>query len=199
MFEEDTYWSGQGETSVVKTESPESSKNAPIPVNQSTVTDSENIDPSTIRSHINVHSLIKCYQQRGHLVADLDPLGITTISVKEDHGIKRRADESVTKNYFDFSAGEMEKEFFLPPSTFIGGSKKTMKLRFVSRNYLIGKLEFNVRNGFCEEKLWKTWRMFTATRSALNTCTIKTTKRFIGFGNNSKRREVVSLPTTRRS
>lgn len=100
------------------------------PVNQTTAMNSKNIDSSTIKSHINVHSLIKSYQQRGHFVADLDPLGITTISVKEDHGIKRRADESVTKNYFDFNASDMEKEFFLPQSTFIGGSRKTLKLRF---------------------------------------------------------------------
>lgn len=105
------------------------------------------MDYSTIKSHINVHSLIKCYQQRGHLVADLDPLGITTTSVKEDHGIKRRADESVTKNYFDFSASDMDKEFFLPPSTFIGGTKKALKLRFVKLNYDFKLICENVDDG----------------------------------------------------
>lgn len=135
MFEDGTYWSGQDATFSVKAEFQESTNHAPIPINQPTVPRSENIDASIIRNHINVHSLIKSYQQRGHLAADLDPLGITTVSVKEDHGIKRRADESVTKNYFDFSASDMEKEFVLPPSTFIGGSRKTLKLRFVLLNY----------------------------------------------------------------
>lgn len=102
------------------------------PIKEPTSTAHQNIDASIIKSHINVHALIKCYQQRGHLVADLDPLGITTISIKEDHGIKRRADESVTKNYFDFSASDMDKEFFLPPSTFIGGTNNKLKLRFVN-------------------------------------------------------------------
>lgn len=135
MFEDGTYWSSQDATFSVKAESQESTNHMPIPINQPTVPRSENIDASIIRNHINVHSLIKSYQQRGHLAADLDPLGITTVSVKEDHGIKRRADESVTKNYFDFSASDMEKEFVLPPSTFIGGSRKTLKLRFVLLNY----------------------------------------------------------------
>lgn len=118
MFEDDSYWSGRDE-------------NVTTNVDDHTVTGYQNVDFSTIKSHINVHSLIKCYQQSGHLVADLDPLGITTISVKEEHGIKRRADESVTKNYFDFSASDMDKEFLLPPSTFIGGSRKKLKLRFI--------------------------------------------------------------------
>lgn len=93
---------------------------------------SQNENTPTIKKHINVHSLIKSYQQRGHLAADLDPLGITTISIKEDHGIKHRADEFVTKKYFNFSASEMEQEFFLPPVTYIGGSEKKLKLRFVN-------------------------------------------------------------------
>lgn len=137
MFEDDAYWSGQGEKSSVKTTSQDTTKSIDHPVNSSTIVDNKNIDASaaTIQSHINVHSLIKSYQHRGHFVADLDPLGITTVPVKEDHGIKRRADESVTKNYFDFSASDMEKEFLLPQSTFIGGSKKTLKLRFVKLNH----------------------------------------------------------------
>lgn len=131
VFADDTYWSGQDENSSVKSEPRKSSGNVDLPINEHTATDSKSVEYATIKSHINVHSLIKSYQQRGHLVADLDPLGITSISVKDDHGVKRRADESVTKNYFDFSASDMEKEFFLPASTFIGGPNRTLKLRFV--------------------------------------------------------------------
>lgn len=129
MFADDMYWSGQDENSSIESEPRKSSGN----VDQ---TDSKSIEYATIKSHINVHSLIKSYQQRGHLVADLDPLGITSIPIKDDHGVKRRADESVTKNYFDFNASDMEKEFVLPGSTFIGGSNRTLKLRFVKLNSL---------------------------------------------------------------
>lgn len=134
VFEDDAYWSGQSEKSSVKTVSQDTTKTIDHHVNPTTTVDAKNTDASTIQSHINVHSLIKSYQHRGHFVADVDPLGITTVPVKEDHGIKRRADESVTKNYFDFIASDMEKEFLLPQSTFIGGSKKTLKLRFVKLN-----------------------------------------------------------------
>lgn len=128
MFEDDVYWSGKSATSSVVAKDFGNSATETFRITSS---ESKTIDYATIRSHINVHSLIKCYQQRGHLAADLDPLGITTVSIKDDHGIKRRADESVTKNYFDFTASDMDKEFVLPPSTFIGGTKKTLKLRFV--------------------------------------------------------------------
>lgn len=41
-------------------------------------------------------------QSRGHLVADLDPLGITTSAPQEIGGTKRRANENVTRKYFNF-------------------------------------------------------------------------------------------------
>lgn len=127
VFDEDAYWSG---VSSLKTESDVSTENIRLPTDQ-TADDPTNLDLATIRSHINVHALIKSYQHRGHFAADLDPLGITTIDVTEEHGVKRRADASVTKNYFNFTASDMDREFFLPPSTFIAGSRKTLKLRFV--------------------------------------------------------------------
>lgn len=127
VFESDEYWAGKKETTYSygkPIETPDSSF-----VQRTIGPDSKSNDFATIQSHINVHALIKSYQQRGHLAADLDPLGITTSTVKEEHGIKRRADASVTKGYFNFTASDMDKEFFLPPSCFIGGSKKVLKLR----------------------------------------------------------------------
>lgn len=41
-------------------------------------------------------------QSRGHLVADVDPLGITTSAPREIGGTKRRANENVTRKYFNF-------------------------------------------------------------------------------------------------
>ncbi|KAG4079658.1 hypothetical protein HA402_010438 [Bradysia odoriphaga] len=124
VFNEDSDWSGVSSFTTDLDASIEKPS-----IDQTTANEPKNVDSATIQNHINVHSLIKSYQQRGHFAADLDPLGITTIAVREEHGVKRRADESVTKNYFNFSASDMDKEFYLPPSTFIAGSRKTLKLR----------------------------------------------------------------------
>lgn len=84
---------------------------------------------SDLDLNINVQNLIRNYQQRGHLVTNLDPLGII------DHpkhtswgGVSRRANESVTQ-LVNFKDSDMDKEVQLPATTWIGGKKKTMKVR----------------------------------------------------------------------
>lgn len=52
-------------------------------------------------THTHTHSHIEI-QSRGHLVADVDPLGITTSAPREIGGTKRRANENVTRKYFNF-------------------------------------------------------------------------------------------------
>lgn len=194
VFDEDASWSA---VSSEKTESDVSIENTPLSTDQITPNDFKNVDLATIRSHINVHSLIKSYQQRGHFAADLDPLGITTIDVIDEHGVKRRADESVTKNYFNFSASDMDREFFLPPSTFIAGSRKTLKLRFVA--LIFRRVQYVDLFHFSAEKLSKVWKRFIAIKLELNICTIKITLRFIGFESNLKRRKMASLQMMRRN
>lgn len=82
----------------------------------------------SVELHLKVQSIIRSYQQRGHLVADLDPLGIITHPLNTEAGITRRGNDSVTRHYFDFEPADMNREFQLPDTTKIGGSEKTLKL-----------------------------------------------------------------------
>jgi len=86
-------------------------------------------DEKTIDDHLAVQAIIRSYQSRGHLVADLDPLGITTSAMKEIGGTKRRANENVTRKYFSFGEKDMERVFKLPSTTYIGGNEKALPLR----------------------------------------------------------------------
>lgn len=79
--------------------------------------------------HLKVQSIIRSYQLRGHMVADLDPLGIITHPSVTEAGITRHATDSVTRQYFDFQSSDMDREFHLPEATKIGGKEKTLKLR----------------------------------------------------------------------
>lgn len=91
----------------------------------STLPESQN----EIDINLNLQSTIRSYQQRGHLVADLDPLGIISYPVCTDLGVPMRANESVTRKYLKFQKSDLEKQFQLPDSTLIGGANKSMKLK----------------------------------------------------------------------
>ncbi|XP_036338441.1 2-oxoglutarate dehydrogenase-like, mitochondrial isoform X1 [Rhagoletis pomonella] len=90
------------------------------------------IDSKTIEDHLAVQAIIRSYQSRGHLAADLDPLGIlrTDIAVSKD-GQTRRANEAVLRQHSSFFVGEqdMDRPFKLPSTTFIGGDETTLPLR----------------------------------------------------------------------
>lgn len=82
---------------------------------------------------LNVHitSMIRSYQQRGHLVADLDPLGIiATHEVRSDLGVQMRVNDLVTRYPLNITLNDMEKQMKLPASTFIGGKETSLPLRF---------------------------------------------------------------------
>lgn len=84
----------------------------------------------SVELHLKVQSIIRSYQLRGHMVADLDPLGIITHPLNTSAGITRRANDSVTRHYFDFIESDMDREFLLPDITRIGGNdEKMLKLR----------------------------------------------------------------------
>nr|AHB50494.1 oxoglutarate dehydrogenase [Mayetiola destructor] len=110
-------------------------------------------DEKIIDDHLAVQAIIRSYQSRGHLVADLDPLGITTSAPKEIGGTKRRANENIRGHHiadldplginsnkfeepikfihanYDFDEKDMERVFKLPSTTFIGGQDKALPLR----------------------------------------------------------------------
>lgn len=83
-----------------------------------------------VELHNNVQALIRDYQERGHMNAALDPLGIIQHPVSDHFGVPRRAGVEVTPNFLTmFQASDMEKSVQLPCNTFIGGDQKTMVLK----------------------------------------------------------------------
>ncbi|KAF7231961.1 hypothetical protein EG68_08376 [Paragonimus skrjabini miyazakii] len=80
-------------------------------------------DIKTIEDHLAVQSIIRSYQVRGHLAADLDPLGITSPS----DGTARYI---VYKQYLgEGGEPDLDKTFRLPQTTYIGGDKQELTLR----------------------------------------------------------------------
>ncbi|XP_058983499.1 2-oxoglutarate dehydrogenase-like, mitochondrial isoform X1 [Musca domestica] len=89
-------------------------------------------DSKTIDDHLAVQAIIRSYQARGHLASELDPLGILTVEkIQAKDGLKRRANEDVLRQHSEFLFGEqdMERQFKLPSTTFIGGEEKQLPLR----------------------------------------------------------------------
>jgi 2-oxoglutarate dehydrogenase E1 component len=76
-----------------------------------------------INDHLKIQLLIRSYQTRGHNVADLDPLGINSADL--DDTIPRELE----LDFYGFSEQDLDREFLLPPTTFIGGDKATLPLR----------------------------------------------------------------------
>ncbi|KAL5281992.1 OGDHL family protein [Megaselia abdita] len=89
-------------------------------------------DEKIIDDHLAVQAIIRSYQSRGHLAAELDPLGILNpeSSISKD-GVARRANEAVLRQHSWFMMGEhdMERQFKLPSTTFIGGNETHLSLR----------------------------------------------------------------------
>ncbi|XP_022218506.1 2-oxoglutarate dehydrogenase-like, mitochondrial [Drosophila obscura] len=88
------------------------------------------MDWKYIDDHLTVQAIIRAYQTRGHLAADLDPLGIVqphgTTSVD---GSKRNATESVLRQHYSYVFNDLNATFKLPSSTLIGGSEQFLPLK----------------------------------------------------------------------
>lgn len=76
-----------------------------------------------IQDHLKIQLLIRSYQTRGHNIADLDPLGINSVDL--DDTIPRELE----LDFYGFSERDLDREFVLPPTTYIGGDKANMTLR----------------------------------------------------------------------
>uniref|UniRef100_A0A915CDW9 2-oxoglutarate dehydrogenase, mitochondrial n=1 Tax=Parascaris univalens TaxID=6257 RepID=A0A915CDW9_PARUN len=76
-----------------------------------------------ITDHLKVQLLIRSYQTRGHNIADLDPLGINSAAL--DDTIPPELDPQ----FYGLTEQDMDREFILPMSTFIGGDKPSLTLR----------------------------------------------------------------------
>lgn len=87
-----------------------------------------------IIQHQALQALIRSYQNRGHLCAEIDPLDIVNKPVTEINGLKRRADKRVTRSHFKYNVAQYDNEYILPATTYIGGNKKVMKFRDIIEN-----------------------------------------------------------------
>ncbi|XP_034133262.1 2-oxoglutarate dehydrogenase-like, mitochondrial isoform X3 [Drosophila guanche] len=80
-------------------------------------------DSKTIDDHLAVQAIIRSYQIRGHNIAHLDPLEINSPELP--------GNSSTKTIYANFSFGEqdMERQFKLPSTTFIGGDEASLPLK----------------------------------------------------------------------
>uniref|UniRef100_A0A2K5HP68 2-oxoglutarate dehydrogenase-like, mitochondrial n=1 Tax=Colobus angolensis palliatus TaxID=336983 RepID=A0A2K5HP68_COLAP len=85
-----------------------------------------------VEDHLAVQSLIRAYQIRGHHVAQLDPLGILDADL--DSFVPSDLITTIDKlAFYDLQEADLDKEFQLPMTTFIGGSENTLSLREIIR------------------------------------------------------------------
>lgn len=86
------------------------------------------INEKIIDDHLAVQAIIRSYQARGHLAADVDPLRITTANLPE-LGMRAPRSELIMRKYFNFDEADMDRVFKLPSTTFIGEKEKALPLR----------------------------------------------------------------------
>ncbi|KAL2720928.1 hypothetical protein V1478_009974 [Vespula squamosa] len=83
-----------------------------------------------INKTLDIDSTIRAYQTRGHLIADLDPLGIQNPDSAKLRGTANLPPSIVVREYLKgMTEDDMNKEFLLTRSTMIGGEKKSLPLR----------------------------------------------------------------------
>ncbi|XP_047986707.1 2-oxoglutarate dehydrogenase, mitochondrial isoform X2 [Leguminivora glycinivorella] len=89
------------------------------------------INEKIIDDHLAVQAIIRSYQARGHLAADVDPLGITTANLPAlgMRGPRSEQSELIMRKYFNFDEADMDRVFKLPSTTFIGEKEKALPLR----------------------------------------------------------------------
>lgn len=126
-FRSDPYYNQQRSKRSILSMSPQVNTTNNVSNNNIVVTPTKP-EKCPVELHLKVQSIIRSYQQRGHLVADLDPLGIIMHPLNVEAGITRRGNDSVTRHYFDFDPADMNREFQLPDTTKIGGNEKRLKL-----------------------------------------------------------------------
>uniref|UniRef100_A0A1I7XCQ8 2-oxoglutarate dehydrogenase, mitochondrial n=1 Tax=Heterorhabditis bacteriophora TaxID=37862 RepID=A0A1I7XCQ8_HETBA len=77
----------------------------------------------SISDHLKIQLLIRSYQTRGHNIADLDPLGINSADLDDT------IPPELELSFYGFGERDLDREFLLPPTTFISGDLKTLTLR----------------------------------------------------------------------
>ncbi|XP_031841222.1 oxoglutarate dehydrogenase Nc73EF isoform X2 [Nomia melanderi] len=87
------------------------------------------VNEKVIDDHLAVQAIIRSYQARGHLVADLDPLGIMQTDLIHTHYAARKGSPEQVLRQYMLEESDMDRIFKLPSTTFIGGKEKSLPLR----------------------------------------------------------------------
>ncbi|UYV61494.1 OGDHL [Cordylochernes scorpioides] len=77
------------------------------------------VAPRDIEDHLSVQAIIRSYQVRGHTHAILDPLGIANVEPISHNLLKMH----------NLEEKDMDRQFKLPATTFIGGKESVLSLR----------------------------------------------------------------------
>lgn len=92
------------------------------------------VSEKVIDDHLAVQAIIRSYQARGHLVAELDPLGITYADLHSKYSDQKgHPHEIVLRQHMLPDEADMDRSFKLPSTTFIGGKEKSLPLREILR------------------------------------------------------------------
>jgi 2-oxoglutarate dehydrogenase E1 component len=90
------------------------------------------VDQNLLHNQFLVMSVIRGYQTRGHLIAKLDPLGMTY----SYYGPRRPTDErnpppktAIHDRIMEFSQSELDTMYELPQDTYVGGNDKILALK----------------------------------------------------------------------
>ncbi|KAK3926156.1 2-oxoglutarate dehydrogenase, mitochondrial [Frankliniella fusca] len=94
---------------------------------------SNQVSEKLIDDHLSVQGLIRSYQARGHLAAELDPLGIMYGANDETYTVRKGAPPDVVVRQHMLEESDMDRVFKLPSTTFIGGKEKSLTLREILR------------------------------------------------------------------
>ncbi|KAF8371141.1 ogdh-1 [Pristionchus pacificus] len=97
-------------------------------IGQISVSPTRDVSPSSdaihsVADHLKVQLLIRSYQTRGHNIADLDPLGINSADLDDT------VPPELELSFYGLSDADLDRQFLLPPTTYIGGDEKILSLR----------------------------------------------------------------------
>ncbi|CAL7939739.1 unnamed protein product [Xylocopa violacea] len=83
-----------------------------------------------INGALDINATIRAYQARGHLIADIDPLGIQNPESHKLQGTPNLPPAVVVRQHLKgMTEADMNREFPLAPFTVIGGPKRSLPLR----------------------------------------------------------------------
>ncbi|GLH08554.1 Putative 2-oxoglutarate dehydrogenase E1 component, mitochondrial [Gryllus bimaculatus] len=87
------------------------------------------VNEKVIDDHLAVQAIIRSYQARGHLVSELDPLGIMYADLHSTFSDRKGKPHEIVVRKYMLEEGDMDRVFKLPSTTFIGGKEKALSLR----------------------------------------------------------------------